>query len=144
MFKVPIEILVELKREFPDVPNIEVILDKTFEKIFKKTIRDGSCAITRLCTFFAYKAFSNRLHKIVPRFKFSVSRALRKNLAEDSYTVNQIPETREMSNRVALIIEEKKNQELEKKKSRRGRKRKTPQDEIAAILDERFGDDKES
>lgn len=140
MFKVPTDIVLELKKEFPNVP-VEQFIDKLFDKIFKKTITLGSCAVTRLGTFFAYKAFSNRIHKIVPRFKFSISRALRTKIVKDDYIIEQIPETRESDERMAIIAEtmkQIKEKEVKKRVSKKRKPKKTPQDVISEILDEGF------
>ena len=105
LFRVPKDILGEMKREFPEIENMESIIDKLFEMIFKKTIFDGACAITKFGIFFAFKTFSNRIGKIVPRFKFSMSRSMRKFLSEDAYMMDRIPDNRETSPRVAMMEE---------------------------------------
>ena len=142
LFRVPRDILGELQREFPEVKNMETIIDRLFEMIFKKTIFDGACAITKLGVFFSFKTFSNRLGKIVPRFKFSMSRAMRKLLAEDAYMMDKIPDVRETSPRVELMesrgirpgAEARKGAEKNRGVSREKTMERVAYDEIAEIL----------
>ena len=84
---------------------IEKIIDELFEEIIKKTLYDGSCSILNFGKFFSYKVFSNFLGKFVPRFKFSVSRALTKKIRDDLYIQERMKEL------------EKKIFELEKKEN---------------------------
>jgi len=149
LFKIPPDILNDLKREFPEFKSIEKFIDRLFEKIFRKTISDGSCAITRLGTFFSYKTYSNRLKKIVPRFKFSLSRALRNHIADDRYLLDQIQDVKEPSERVPYIEitgdksggRDRREAERNKKHSHIKSHEKVVQDEIYAILEESFNND---
>lgn len=143
-FRVPSDILCDMKNEFPEIKNIELVIDKLFELIFKKTIVDGACSITRFGNFFAFKVFSKRVGKIVPRFKFAMSRAMRHILAADQYMMEQIPEIRQVSPRVAVVEKngDKTGGEIRRiaEKNRSVARRKTiervARDEIASILEE--------
>ncbi len=145
-FRLPPDILSTLKKEYPDIKNIEIVVDKIFELIFKKTISDGACAITRFGNFFAFKVFSKRMGKIVPRFKFSMSRALRHMLSDDKYLMEQIPDVRCTSPRVAIVEktgdksggEVRRNAERNRSVAKRKTRERVVQDEISAILEESF------
>lgn len=145
-FRLPPDILSTLKKEYPDIKNIEIVVDKIFELIFKKTISDGACAITRFGNFFAFKVFSKRMGKIVPRFKFSMSRALRHMLSNDKYLMEQIPDVRCTSPRVAIVEktgdksggEVRRNAERNRSVAKRKTRERVVQDEISAILEESF------
>ncbi len=148
-FKLPPDIMVALKKEFPASKHIEEIVDSALEKIFQKTISDGACTIMRFGCFFAYKTYSARLKTIVPRVKFSLSRSMRKNLQEDRMLMEQIPEYRGRDDRIDIVENMKKpsgkNDRCQaectnKSVSRKKTQERVAQDEIASILGENFDD----
>ena len=147
-FKLPPDIMVALKKEFPAAKHIEEIVDSALEKIFQKTISDGACTIMRFGCFFAYKTFSSRLKTVVPRVKFALSRTMRKNLQEDKMIMDQIPEYRGRDDRLDVVENMKKpirnerarTESFNKATSKKKTQERVAQDEIASILGENFND----
>jgi len=134
---IPKEILDAMKKEFPGIKKMEFFVDRLFTKILEKVFSDGSCTVTRFGNFFAYKVFSNRSNQVVPRVKFSLSRAMRKKIQDDPFVMRNIMER------------ERNTQYYRKKKPDTGEdnddfqtKKATPEQlakkQIASILEESF------
>jgi len=148
LFKLPPDIIISLRREFPEAKHIDEIVNSALEKIFQKAISDGACTIKRFGCFFAYKAYSKRLKKVVPRVKFALSRCMRKNLLEDRMIMDQIPEYRDRDSRMDDVENMNKTgarercmaESINKTMSKKKTQERVAQDEIASILGENFND----
>ena len=146
MFKLPLDIRSHLKKDFPNVKNIDIIVDRIFELIFQKTIYDGACTIMKFGCFFAYKAYSSRMKKIVPRFKFALSRSMLKNLQDDEMLMSQISNYREPDERMSVVEKMDKTggkarlaaENRTRGKAREKTQERVVQDEISSILGENF------
>ena len=150
-FKLPPDLRFELQKEFPEIKKIDRVVNTIFEKILNKTIQDGACTITRFGSFIAYKSHSRRKCKIVPRFKFSPSRIVLRDIQNDPYIMNQIPEygsipkielneyfdENEHRGGDARREADKINRSAARKKSAE----RKAQDEISSILEESFEDE---
>ena len=150
IFKLPPDVVSSLKKEFPDVKNVEKIIDKVFDLILRKVIKDGACTITRFGYFFGYKSISSRTKELLPRIKFSISRTLRLDIQNDQYLMDQIPDYSKSNERVAMFNngshkngsqERRRNAEKQRSAARDSARESKVQDEIASILEESFDDE---
>lgn len=89
MFKLPKDVHDELQRRYPTY-NIEELIHNIFDVILKKAVEDGACTIREFGKFMAFKTFSGRVQKEVPRFKFRITNALLDKLQKDSYTMQNM------------------------------------------------------
>lgn len=90
MYKLPVDILRKLKNKFPEIQNIEELVNMLFEEIREKSINDGACLIHKFGTFYTYKAYSGKKETFIPRFKFKISRSFSKKIEDDTYVINRI------------------------------------------------------
>lgn len=95
MKKLPADVLRQLRTKFPNVPELESIVDAVFTEIAEKTFDDGSCSVQKFGTFYCYKAFSSKKGKFVPRFKFRISRSFTNSINSDEFTLQRINTTLE-------------------------------------------------
>lgn len=90
MYRLPADVQRKLRSKFPDITELDNIVDAVFEEIREKAFDDGSCTIQKFGSFYAYKAFSKKRGAFVPRLKFRISRALLQNMIDDDYTLQRI------------------------------------------------------
>ena len=95
MYRLPVDIQRNLRNKFPDIEELDSIVNAIIDEICEKTFNDGSCSIYKFGTFYSYKAYSSKRGKFVPRFKFQVSRTFLNNLLDDEYTIQKITKTLE-------------------------------------------------
>lgn len=149
-FKLPADVVSSLKKEFPDIKHIEKIVNKVFDLILKKVIKDGACTITRFGYFFGYKSLSSRTKEVLPRIKFAISRTLRLDIQNDQYLMDQIPDYSKSNARVAMFDngqhenggqDRRRRAERQRSSARDSARESKVQDEIASILEESFDDE---
>ena len=90
MFKLSEDIVLELKRKFPETP-IESFIQHLFSSMLEKTLKDGSCHIREFGKFCSYQTKSSRLNSDVVRFKFKISSTLIKKINNDHYFKKVVP-----------------------------------------------------
>ena len=110
-YKIPNIIEKKLQEKYTSI-NVSEFINYLFTEIQNKSISDGSCLIYNFGRFFAFKNFSNKKFKFQPRFKFKVSRALIKKMADDPYILDQINLT------TSMIFDQKKMQDEKYLKNR--------------------------
>ena len=110
-YKIPNIIEKKLQEKYTSI-NVSEFINDLFTEIQNKSISDGSCLIYNFGHFFAFKNFSNKKFKFQPRFKFKVSRALIKKMADDPYILDQINLT------TSMIFDQKKMQDEKYLKNR--------------------------
>ena len=150
LFKLPPDVVASIKKEFPEVKNINKLINSIFDKILRKVIRDGACTITRFGYFFGYKSFSNRIGQVLPRIKFSISRTLRLDIQDDQYLMDQMQEYSYLEDKDRVVMvrngeHENGGRELrqmaeKRRNSAQKSKEYSVQDEISSILEESFDD----
>ena len=151
MHKLPADIQRKLKYKFPDVKNLDEIINLIFESILEKSFDDGSCSIQTFGTFYSYKAYSNKRGTYVPRFKFRISRALTNQMCDDEYMLQRIDKVldrmvdakkkfpkEEMHLRRNLNYENQNQIINNQREVRKKTKENIAQDEINKILTEEF------
>lgn len=90
MFKINSDIMINLKKKFPNV-DVENVIQYLFMEILQKTIMDGSCHIREFGKFVAFGTYSQKLNKNVVRFKFRPSMAMVNKLNNDQFVLNNVP-----------------------------------------------------
>ena len=78
-----------IAQKFPDVENIDEIVNAVFQDIVDVCIEYGTYLVNNFGIFSLYSAYSTKKGKILPRFKLKTSQYLIKNLANDiqCYTI---------------------------------------------------------
>lgn len=90
MYKLSPDIMISLKKQFPD-SNIEAIVQYLIMSIIQKTLSDGSCHIREFGKFVAFGSISTKCNKKVIRFKFKPSVTLIEKFNMDQYLIESIP-----------------------------------------------------
>lgn len=91
MYKLPDDVVLEIKRKHPNIINIERVIDDTFNEIMEKTFKDGSCPIRNLGKFTSFQSYSTRSNTNVVKFKFIPSQTFREKIKEDKYLLDILP-----------------------------------------------------
>ena len=91
MYKLPEDVVLEIKRKHPNIINIERVIDDTFNEIVEKTFKDGSCQIRNLGKFISFQSFSTRTNDNVAKFKFYISQVFKNKIKNDKYLLESLP-----------------------------------------------------
>lgn len=90
-YKLPYDVVEDLKEQFPEVDDMEELVHKFFAAIVDKTLTDGSCLIRELGKFYAYVTYSNKINAETIRMKFRLAPSLNNKIKSDKYLIEHLP-----------------------------------------------------
>ena len=91
MYTLPPDVQAEIQRQFKLTEDqSRRIIHTVIDQIISKTLSDGCCIIRSFGKFLAYKTFSIRTNRQMPRFKFKLTPSLTRKLNSDKYLIDHL------------------------------------------------------
>lgn len=90
MFKISEDVELKLKEKYPGV-NVRQFIHDFIQALLDKALSDGSVSIREFGKFLAFVTWSNRVGKMLVRFKFKPTFSLTSKLNSDQYLLENLP-----------------------------------------------------